>query len=154
MTLIDIDKPSSHCLKGAIHWYSIKKPNLNVNSIKKRPFIIIGRNNNKSKRVLVSPIQDLSNYIEDGKVKYPYHVPLLKNKYGFLQKDSVILLDQVYTIAKEDLKEVDYVGSINDFKELDNAIIYNFDLYESIVEGIGELMSQYKDIYKNNFSRV
>ena len=154
MTLIDIDKPSSHCLKGAIHWYIIKTPNINVNSVKKRPFIIIGRNNNNSKRVLVSPVQNLFNYTECGKVKYPYHVPLLKSEYDFLQKDSVILLDQVYTIAKEDLKENDYIGSINNFKELDNAITYNFDLYESIVEGMAELMAQYKDIYKHNFSRV
>lgn len=154
MTLIDIDKPSSHCLKGAIHWYAIKTPNTNVNSVKKRPFIIIGRNNNNSKRVLVSPVQDLFSYIECGKVKYPYHVPLLKTEYDFLKKDSVILLDQVYTIAKEDLKENDYIGSITKFKELDNAITYNFDLYESIVEGMAELMAQYKDIYKHKFSRV
>ncbi|MBU3098762.1 MULTISPECIES: type II toxin-antitoxin system PemK/MazF family toxin [Clostridium] len=145
--------PSTHSVKGAIHWFSLSKPNADITSLKVRPFIIIGRTNYNSKRVLLSPVQDLANYMENGKVKYPYHVPLLMSKYDFLEKDSVILLDQVYTIAKEELFEECYMGTICDFKPLDSAILYNFDLYESMMDEVAVLLSQYKTIYTNQFSR-
>jgi mRNA-degrading endonuclease toxin of MazEF toxin-antitoxin module len=144
---------SSHCTKGSIHWFEIPEPNANISSLKVRPFIIIGRDNYKSKRVLISPVQDLENYIEDGKVKYPYHVPILKKDFSFLEKNSVILLDQVYTIEKIKLCEELFMGSIDNFTELDNAIMYNFDLYESMKKGISDLLSQYKDLYSKEFSR-
>jgi mRNA-degrading endonuclease toxin of MazEF toxin-antitoxin module len=145
--------PSLHCEKGDIHWFLLENPNPNVNSLKVRPFIIISRTNYKSKRVLVSPIQDLKNYVEEGRIKYPFHVPLLKSDYTFLDKDSIILLDQVYTIEKSELWQEWYIGKLKDFTALDNAIIYNFDLYESIKNGISELLDQYKDLYMQNFKR-
>lgn len=144
---------STECIKGSIHWFSLSKPNPSITSLKVRPFIIISRTNPKSKRVLISPVQNLRNYIENGKVKYPYHVPLLKDNYAFLEKDSVVLLDQVYTVEKNELLKECYMGTINDFKELDNAIMYNFDLYESMLEGITELLSQYKGNHMSSFSR-
>lgn len=144
---------SEHCCKGNIHYYEVKNPNTNITSLKVRPFIIISRNNYNSKRVLMSPVQDLENYIENGKVKYPYHVPLLKSKYSFLDKDSVVLLDQVYTVEKTELFEELHIGGIDDFTELDNAIMYNFDLYESMQKGFADLLSQYKDSYSKDFSR-
>lgn len=144
---------SIHCTKGSIHYYEVKNPNTNITSLKARPFIVISRNNYNSKRVLMSPVQDIDSYIEDGKVKYPYHVPLLKSKYTFLDKDSVVLLDQVYTVDKADLYNELYIGEIDDFSELDNAIMYNFDLYESMQKGFADLLSQYKELYSKDFSR-
>jgi mRNA interferase MazF len=59
-------------------------------------------------------LQDITNYQENGQLKYPYHAALHKNKYSFLDKDSVILLDQIYTIPKEELWEEWYMGSIKE----------------------------------------
>ncbi|WP_252251306.1 type II toxin-antitoxin system PemK/MazF family toxin [Clostridium sp. VAP52] len=144
---------STHCTKGSIHWFEIPEPDRNISSLKVRPFIIISRNNHNSKRVLISPVQNLENYIENGQVKYPYHVPLLKSEYNFLEKDLVILLDQVYTIEKAKLYEELFMGEMSNFEKLDNAIMYNFDLYESIRKGITDLLYQYQDLYKKDFSR-
>lgn len=142
-----------YCTKGSIFWFSLAHPNPNVSSLKCRPFIIVSRTSYNSSRVLMSPIQDLENYIEDEKVKYPYHVPLLKEDYNFLEKDSVILLDQVYTVDKKELYKKCFIGKIEKFDVLDNAIIYNFNLYESLQKGITELLKQYKNMYSNKFSR-
>ncbi|MCD3322055.1 type II toxin-antitoxin system PemK/MazF family toxin [Clostridium botulinum D/C] len=150
---IENKQPSTKCVKGAIHWFSINKPDAKVNSLKVRPFIIINRTNYKSSRVLLSPIQDLENYMENGQLKYPYHVALLKEKYKFLHKDSAILLDQIYTVSKDELFEECYIGSIDDFTELDHAIMYNFDLFESMFEEIDNMLHKYQDLYQEKFSR-
>lgn len=141
------------CNKGDIFWHGQKNMNPEITSIKVRPYIIIGRNNPKSKRILVSPVQKIDNYIENGKLKYPYHVALLKRKHPFLYKDSVVLLDQIYTISKEELYKENFMGNIGDFKELDDAITYNFDLYESMLEGIKGLLDSYQSIHKEKYSR-
>jgi len=105
---------TSHVKKGDIHWFDANSPYSNISSNKARPFIIIGRNNHRSTRVIISPLQDITNYQENGQLKYPYHAALHKNKYSFLDKDSVILLDQIYTIPKEELWEEWYMGSIKE----------------------------------------
>ncbi|HCL4455011.1 TPA: type II toxin-antitoxin system PemK/MazF family toxin [Clostridium botulinum] len=144
---------SSHYQKGSIHYYEPLGLSNNINTIKVRPYIVIGRTNHKSSRIILSPISDITKYVENGKVKYPYHVPLLKKDFSFLDKDSIILLDQIYTVSKNELWEEWYIGGLTNFSQLDNAIIYNFDLYESILEGINGLLSQYKPSYSNKFSR-
>ncbi|MFR5098996.1 MAG: type II toxin-antitoxin system PemK/MazF family toxin [Clostridium perfringens] len=152
---IDIENftKCENCKKGDIFWYGQRDINPEITSMKVRPYIIIGRNNPKSKRILVSPVQKIDNYIEDGKLKYPYHVALLKKDHKFLTKDSVILLDQIYTISKEELYKENYMGTIKNYKELDDAITYNFDLYESMLEGIKGLLDSYQDVHREKYSR-
>lgn len=149
------EKPTSskNCYKGAIHYFEPLGLNENINTKKIRPFIVISRTNHRSGRVIVSPITDIRNYIEDGKMKYPYHAPLLKKDNPFLDKDSCILLDQVYTIEKDELWEEWYLGDISDESELNKAISYNFNLYETIANEFVELIKNYEEDYKTNFSR-
>lgn len=93
------DNPTSivveHTEKGSIHWFDFESSDSSISSQKARPYIIIGRNNPKSKRIIICPISDIQYYLEQGttKLKYPYHAPLYKNDYPFLDKDSVVLLD-------------------------------------------------------------
>ncbi|EDT14737.1 type II toxin-antitoxin system PemK/MazF family toxin (plasmid) [Clostridium perfringens] len=142
-----------NCKKGDIFWHGQRDINPEITSIKVRPYIIIGRNNPKSKRILVSPVQKIDSYIENGKLKYPYHVALLQKDHKFLTKDSVVLLDQIYTISKEELYKENYMGTIKNLKDLDDAITYNFDLYESMLEGIKGLLSSYQSVHKEKYSR-
>ena len=145
--------PSSNCNKGCVHYFEPLGLINSINTNKVRPYIIISRTNDNSSRVIIAPITDIRNYIEKGKMKYPYHVPLLKRDYLFLDKDSCILLDQVYTVGKDELWQEWYIGKMEDTLELDKAISYNFDLYESIAKEFSRLISDFEDIYKKNFSR-
>lgn len=144
---------SSHYEKGCIHFFLPYGVNNSVNTEKVRPYINISRTNRNSSRVILAPISDIKNYIENGKVKYPYHVPLLKKDFPFLDKDSVILLDQVYTVAKNELWEEWYVGKITNTVDLDQAICYNFDLFESICVTFSDFIKQLEPEYQKNFSR-
>ncbi|MFX3643253.1 MAG: type II toxin-antitoxin system PemK/MazF family toxin [Candidatus Pristimantibacillus sp.] len=139
--------------KGCVHWYDFNN-NSDPNAIKKiRPCIIIARSNPKSHRVIISPITDLTGYVEHGKLKYPYHAPLLVADHPFLDKDSVILLDQTYTIEKQRLYQEWYMGKVNDTSEIDKAIIYNYDLYEAIYTELRDLLTQFEPLHKTKFSR-
>jgi mRNA-degrading endonuclease toxin of MazEF toxin-antitoxin module len=124
-------------------------------SNKARPWIIIGRNNPKSSRVILSPISGMEHYIEKetNQLKYPYHAPLYKCDNSFLDKDSVILLDQAYTISKEELHKDKYIGKVDKFQNIDNAIMYNYDLFESIKNAFADLVNQYQNVHKSKYSR-
>lgn len=146
--------------KGSVHWFNLDlESNPSISSQKARPYIIIGRNNRRSSRVIISPISDRENYVEIGsdKLKYPYHVSLSKSEYPFLDKDSVILLDQVYTIGKDELCEEWYMGKITNLKDLDCGISYNYDLFESTFtiykELFEELNSKFEEQHMTNYSR-
>lgn len=73
--------------------------------------------------------------------------------YDFLDKDSIVLLDQMYTIQKSELWEEWYMGNLNDTTELDKAICYNFDVFESILATLSDFLKQYETEYKKEFSR-
>lgn len=132
-----------HTGKGCVHWYDVgAAPGVGI--LKARPVIIIGRDKPLSKRVLVCPLTDPGSYIDPdtGKLKYPFHALLLKRQNPFLDKDSVVLLDQVYTVAKSDLCSEWFIGRVIDLAEVDNAILYNYDLFEHIGNLISDLLAQ------------
>lgn len=52
------------------------------------------------------------------KAKLPTHLDLPKDVYNFLQKDSVILFEQIRTIDKSRLKE--FIGSLDE-KDMEKA---------------------------------
>ncbi len=133
-----------HTLKGCVHWFDLEGSDSKISSQKARPYIIISTENRKSSRVVISPVSDRIHYVETGtnRLKYPYHAPLNLSEYPFLEKDSVALLDQVYTIPKAELCEEWYMGQIGDCTELDKAIMYNYDLFETTFKIYKELFEQ------------
>lgn len=147
--------PSSHTEKGCVHWFNFgTNPDArNMNDI--HPCIIIGRNNRNSSRVLIAPISDISNYVEGRppKLKYPYHAALYKRTYRFLDKDSAILLDQIYTVGKAELYEEWYMGKVTNTQEIDEALVYNFDLFDSILNTYVELLKSFQSQYIGKYSR-
>ena len=144
---------SSHTNKGCIHWFDPDSPYEDISSQKARPFIIVGRNNVKSPRVIVSPLQNINNYVEKGKLKYPFHSSLHKEDYEFLDKDSVILLDQVYTIPQKELWEEWYMGKVEDLTRIDLALFYNFDLYDTITYMTDKMVGALEEWHIQRHSR-
>jgi len=59
-----------------------------------------------------------------------------------LEKDSVILLDQVFTVPKETLCEEWYMGKIDNIRQIDEAIMQNYDLIQTITEIIHEVVNK------------
>ncbi|CAH0122560.1 hypothetical protein PAE9249_05132 [Paenibacillus sp. CECT 9249] len=142
--------------KGCVHWFNFSNLNMTDASTMDyvHPCIIIGKFRPKQNRVIISPITGVSNrLVENGKLKYPYHAALTVQDNSFLEKDSVVLLDQVFTIAKSDLCEEWFMGKVRNTQSIDQAIFYNFDLFESIHEAFNELLIQYKGEYSKRFSR-
>lgn len=62
------------------------------------------------------------------------------NDFTFLDKDSVILLDQVFTIPKEDLFEEWFMGKVEAVREIDEAIMRNYDLLSTVSELLHEMI--------------
>lgn len=73
-----------------------------------RPVIIVQNNigNKFSPTVIVAPITSKMN-----KAKLPTHIEVSAKQFG-LEKDSVMLLEQIRTIDKMRLKE--YIGAVDD----------------------------------------
>lgn len=149
-----------HTTKGCIHWYDLTRDSdITISSQRARPYMIIGAENPKSIRVIISPISDRIHYVEQGtnKLKYPYHAPLFKDIDVFLEKDSVVLLDQVYTISKSDLCKEWFMGKISNNLDLDKAILYSYDLFESMFTIYKELFQQLdnkaKEEHLSNYTR-
>ncbi|KAI23892.1 type II toxin-antitoxin system PemK/MazF family toxin [Staphylococcus aureus] len=84
-----------------------------------RPVVIIQNDtgNKYSPTVIVAAITGRIN-----KAKIPTHVEIEKKKYK-LDKDSVILLEQIRTLDKKRLKEKLTYLSDDKMKEVDNALI-------------------------------
>ncbi len=84
-----------------------------------RPVLIIQNNvgNKYSPTVIISAITSQIN-----KARIPTHIELPANEYG-LQKDSVVLLEQLRTIDKKRLKEK--IGEVGDGKmnSINNALL-------------------------------
>jgi mRNA-degrading endonuclease toxin of MazEF toxin-antitoxin module len=144
---------SNHIYKGSIHWFDYNSNYDNISSRKARPYIIVSRTNKNSSKIIISPIQDIENYKEDGKLKYPFHAALYVDDYPFLDKDSAVLLDQIYTIPKEEFWEEWYMGSIDKFIDIDIALCYSFDLFESINEITNRLVSEMESVHIKRYTR-
>ncbi|MHB0943239.1 type II toxin-antitoxin system PemK/MazF family toxin [Paenibacillus sp. ALE1] len=140
--------------KGMLFWYDFSGGDPSIITSKKiRPACVIGRTNRGSQRVIISPVSDIDNYLDGDKLKYPYHVALHKDKYSFVDKDSAILLDQVFTIPKKELYNDWFMGQIQDTTDLDNGLMYNYDLFQSVIDGVIERVSSILEDHKSNFSR-
>jgi len=100
-----------------------------------RPVVILQNDwgNFYSPTVIIAPITSKQ------KAKLPTHI-LLKKSKDRLEKDSIILAEQIKTIDKERLKC--YTGKLNieEIKKLDNALII----------ALGIDISETKKIYNNN----
>jgi len=142
----DIDDMSidvNHTLKGCVHWFKFTGDNnaKTINDV--HPCMIIGKNNVKSKRVIISPISDAENYLTKmGELRYPFHVLLKKSEYSFLDKDSVLLLDQVITIPRVSLHEGSYMGQVTQTRQIDEAIMQNYDLIDTVKELLHEMIDR------------
>lgn len=157
------EKPTNaiieHTKKGCIFWFDPNNSDPSISSQCARPYIILNTYNPKSTRVIISPISDRNNYVEKGteKTKYPYHAPIYKKDNVFLDMDSVVLLDQMYTIPKDELIEEWFMGKLSDNLELDQSLMYNFDMYSSIYEIyqqlFNELSGKVKVEHMENFTR-
>lgn len=84
-----------------------------------RPVLVVQNDigNKYSPTIIVAAITSQIN-----KAKLPTHIELEANRYG-LQKDSVVLLEQLRTLDKRRLK--DKIGVIDGFKmqKVDNALL-------------------------------
>ncbi|QLK86482.1 type II toxin-antitoxin system PemK/MazF family toxin [Staphylococcus sp. 17KM0847] len=90
-----------------------------------RPVVIIQNDtgNKYSPTVIVAAITGRIN-----KAKIPTHVEIDKNKYK-LDKDSVILLEQIRTVDKKRLKEKLTFLSDDKMKEVNNALGISLGLH-------------------------
>jgi len=145
-----------HLHKGCIFWFDVTgNSDPAISSKKARPYIIISKFKARASRIIVSPITDREHCVEKDtdKLKYPYNAPLNKRNYNFLDKDSVILLDQAYTLDKSELCEEWYMGKVDNLSEVDKAIMYNYDLFKSIEEAFAELVKEYSQKHVAQYSR-
>ncbi|GAB3058376.1 type II toxin-antitoxin system PemK/MazF family toxin [Salinicoccus sesuvii] len=90
----------------------------------KRPVVIIQNNvgNHHSPTVIVAAITGRIN-----KAKIPTHVEISKDAYN-LDKDSVILLEQIRTVDKKRLREKLTYLNEDKMKEVDKALMISLDL--------------------------
>ncbi|WP_031545193.1 MULTISPECIES: type II toxin-antitoxin system PemK/MazF family toxin [Salinicoccus] len=93
----------------------------------KRPVVIIQNNvgNYHSPTVIVAAITGRIN-----KAKIPTHVEISKDTYN-LDKDSVILLEQIRTVDKKRLREKLTYLNEDKMKEVDKALMISLDLMPS-----------------------
>lgn len=89
-----------------------------------RPVIIIQNDigNKYSPTVIISAITSQIN-----KAKLPTHVEISSEEYG-LNKDSVVLLEQIRTLDKRRLKEKIGHMSDNDMEKVDQALLVSVGL--------------------------
>lgn len=89
-----------------------------------RPVLIVQNNvgNRYSPTVIAAAITS-----QQSKAKLPTHIPIVAHDCG-LQKDSVVLLEQIRTIDKQRLKE--RMGAVDEssMNQVDNAISISFGL--------------------------
>lgn len=134
---------TAHTHKGCVHWWEFCTDERARTIDDIHPCVVIGRNSERSSRVIISPISGAYSYIKnDGTLRYGFHVLLKKDDYPFLEKDSVILLDQVFTVPKETLCEEWYMGKIDNIRQIDEAIMQNYDLIQTITEIIHEVVNK------------
>ncbi|MGH4119406.1 type II toxin-antitoxin system PemK/MazF family toxin [Clostridium sp.] len=89
-----------------------------------RPVIIIQNDigNKYSPTIIIAAITSQIN-----KAKLPTHVEISSEEYG-LNKDSVVLLEQIRTLDKKRLKEKIGHMTDNDMKKVDTALLISVGL--------------------------
>ncbi|MDF2880650.1 MAG: ndoA2 [Clostridiaceae bacterium] len=89
-----------------------------------RPVIIIQNDigNRYSPTVIVAAITSQIN-----KAKLPTHVEISSEEYG-LNKDSVVLLEQIRTLDKKRLKDKIGHMTVDDMKKVDEALLISIGL--------------------------
>ena len=89
-----------------------------------RPVIIIQNDigNKYSPTIIIAAITSQIN-----KAKLPTHVEISSEEYG-LNKDSVVLLEQIRTLDKKRLKEKIGHMTDSDMKKVDNALLISVGL--------------------------
>lgn len=113
-------------LKGDVYYCDLGK---SIYSEQKgtRPVLIVQNNfgNKHSPTTIVCPI---TGYKEN-KSKLPTHIKLCEDQFDFLDKDSIILTEQVRAIDKHRLK--DCVGRIDDITmiKVENALQISFGMF-------------------------
>ena len=147
----------NHLQKGCVFWFDLEE-NIDpkISSNKARLYIILNKYSQNSPRIIISPITDRIHCVENktDKLKYPNNAPINKIDNSFLDKDSVVLLDQVYTISKAELYEEWFVGQIINMLDIDKAIMYNYNLFESIHATYAELLQLFPSTYKEQYTRT
>lgn len=91
-----------------------------------RPVLIVQNNfgNKYSPTTIVCPITSKKN-----KPKLPTHIKLCKNQFDFLDRDSILLAEQVRAIDKHRLKNC--LGSVdgNTLIKVENALQISFGMF-------------------------
>ena len=112
-------------LKGDVY-YADLGPGLSSEQRGIRPVVILQKywSEKNSADVIVGPITSSIK-----KKDLPTHIKLFKSEYPFLKKDSIISIEQVKTINKNNLKE--YKGSLDDITilKVENALNISFGMF-------------------------
>ncbi|MBQ9276831.1 MAG: type II toxin-antitoxin system PemK/MazF family toxin [Clostridia bacterium] len=92
-----------------------------------RPVLIVQNNvgNKYSPTIIAAAVTS-----QLGKAKLPTHIPLPANEFG-LQKDSVVLLEQIRTLDKTRLKEKIGELPINLMTRVNEALLISLGFFET-----------------------
>jgi len=131
-------------LPGDLYWYdntegpasAMRDPHL---------FVVMSRYKG-SPYTLISPVTDAANAQENGVLKYPYHAliepgdVISVGNAPALNRPSIVKCDQMFLVEKNDLLPKAYAGRLSEkaLKQIHLALIYTFDMEESIVELVVE----------------
>lgn len=118
--------------------YSIKKGDLfyaNLGKNKRthiqvgiRPVVILQNDigNIYSDTIIIAPVTSKMK-----KIQQPTHIEILKDMTNGLENDSIVLLEQIRTIDKNQLLSKIGVVSEQDLHNINNGLIASFDLKEN-----------------------
>lgn len=95
---------------GDVYWYDFGNPISNQYTIGfPRPALVLSDCRRVLRRtVTVAPISGL----EHRKPNYTFHVPIEVSDYPALEKDSIVKIDQLYCINRDDLIDEHYITTI------------------------------------------
>lgn len=94
--------------KGEIFWCDLGE-NIGDEANKKRPVVILSssKRNKRLSHIVVAPLTSTIKYKKtddpSSGLKYTFHFLIQKNKYPFIENDSVIKLEQIRTVSKNRL---------------------------------------------------
>ncbi|WP_057578339.1 type II toxin-antitoxin system PemK/MazF family toxin [Paraclostridium sordellii] len=112
-------------LRGCIYYADLEEGKGSEQS-GKRPVIIIQNDfgNSHSPTTIIAVITSQTN-----KRKLPTHIPLSKENFKFLDKDSIVMCEQIRTIDKSRL--IEYKGKVDDYTmmEIITALQTSFAMY-------------------------
>ncbi|MGY5268775.1 type II toxin-antitoxin system PemK/MazF family toxin [Paraclostridium bifermentans] len=118
-------KNNHEILKGDIYYANLD-PVLYSEQGGTRPVLVVQNNfgNKNAPTTIICPITKQLN-----KANLPTHIRLCKNQFTFLEKDSIILTEQVRTIDRHRLR--DYIGKVDDFTMMtvENALSIGFGMF-------------------------